>query len=115
MLSLVWPTEAGGSQGALPGRRATAFFVLQTCWHDPTPSMAFNNRQYRQARGPGSATLVRPMLALRSSLAQTSISSTGTAITTVLEADAPRPSIVWRVRNCMAPGLSAMVGRRRQG
>ena len=27
----------------------------------------------------------------------------GTARTTVFEAVGPRPSIVWRVRNCMAP------------
>src|SRR5262245_40325777 len=62
-----------------------------------------------QARGPSSPMLMPPVLRLRLSLTATSISSTGTASTTVLEADAPRPSIVCRVRNCMAPGLSAIV------
>jgi len=33
----------------------------------------------------------------------------GTAMTTVFEADGPSPSMVCRVRNYMAPGLTVMV------
>jgi hypothetical protein len=35
--------------------------------------------------------------------------SMGTARTTVFDADGPRPSMVCKVRSCMAPGLTAMV------
>src|SRR3954462_12647207 len=49
---------------------------------------------------PRKASLSEPRL---------SRTSIGMARTTVFEAVGPRPSIVWRVRSCMAPGLSAMV------
>jgi hypothetical protein len=39
----------------------------------------------------------------------TSINSKGTASTTVFDAFGPSPSMVWRVRSCMAPGLSPIV------